>query len=510
MPAALTLDRRTALPPLGWLLEVSGPVARLTCGRSVVVWDDAFFEGAWDGDFAARDFDRAENVFGSGGRLTPEGWVLVPPSHVMEGFYLAEDPAGRITAASNSLALLLAGTGARLAAEGEALAPALLTCLMGIDAPYGRLPTDRGAVLVAYFDNVLLGEAGPVRRPKPEPAPIADFAELRGRLASAVRRVADNAQDPRRPRRYVMLASVSSGFDSPCAAALAREAGCTEAATFINGRGGSNDDGTPVATALGMLVHRITRPASTHELAEAEAAFLANGTQGEDIVYWLWRDLLPGRMLVTGFFGDFWRAGSDVNERMQKSDASGTGLGEFRLRTDYVSMMPPAIAFRRSRDFLRIAESAELAPYRQPGAYTNPIARRIAEEAGVPRAAFGQEKRAVSMLAFRDPRLFSPHLAEVVRARLARRGFAGRLGFALRRRWHYALVYLRFAGKRLAAGVPARWQARAAVWNSDLFEVLRGMPWRVAEHSDPYMGLAFDWACETMVARYRSELAAPR
>jgi len=50
------------------------------------------------------------------------------------------------------------------------------------------------------------------------------------------------------------------------------------------------------------------------------------------------------------------------------------------------------------REINRISNSSEMAPWDVPGNYSRPIARRIVEEARVPRNYFGTSKKAASVL----------------------------------------------------------------------------------------------------------------
>jgi len=55
----------------------------------------------------------------------------------------------------------------------------------------------------------------------------------------------------------------------------------------------------------------------------------------------------------------------------------------------------------------------EMMPYTLNNDYDRPIPRRIAEESGVPRELFGQEKKAASILLFLNPDCFSEQPCQV-------------------------------------------------------------------------------------------------
>ena len=73
--------------------------------------------------------------------------------------------------------------------------------------------------------------------------------------------------------------------------------------------------------------------------------------------------------------------------------SAGIGLGEFRLRTGFMHVPVPGLAFNRAATVRAIGESAAMRPWRLDTAYDRPIPRRLTEESGVPRTVFGVEKQ---------------------------------------------------------------------------------------------------------------------
>ena len=64
---------------------------------------------------------------------------------------------------------------------------------------------------------------GPDReRPKPAPSDFRDFADYEGFLVDTLRAIGRNASSPARAQTYRWLSSVSAGYDSAAAAALAK------------------------------------------------------------------------------------------------------------------------------------------------------------------------------------------------------------------------------------------------------------------------------------------------
>jgi hypothetical protein len=132
----------------------------------------------------------------------------------------------------------------------------------------------------------------------------------------------------------------------------------------------------------------------------AEAEFLATGMQGEDIVYSVFEERLRGRILTTGFAGTIWYKQNPCMANYRRGDISGCSLGEFRLRTNFLHMPLVFIGGLRCPEIYKISNSPEMKAYCVGGDHDRPVPRRILEEAGVPRLAFGQAKRGASMLLF--------------------------------------------------------------------------------------------------------------
>ena len=77
-------------------------------------------------------------------------------------------------------------------------------------------------------------------------------------------------------------------------------------------------------------------------------------------------------------------------------------MGELRLNLGFIQLPLPFMGARRKAEVIAITESEEMRPWRINTAYDRPIPRRIAEEAGIPRHAFGQSKYA-SVVIFPQP-----------------------------------------------------------------------------------------------------------
>lgn len=414
-----------SVPALAWLAICEGPRVTVHHGRAVETFEKGVFEGAWAGDFADGQFAAARGVFGSGVSFDEDGVLFVAPCHTLEALYFQS--AGERFFVSNSLPFLLSGSQSTPKWERRT-SRRFATAVLGVEAYDAFLfDTDKGAVRRVIHDNLRwCSSRAPERVAKPPYADCSTFHEYRDLLTEELRSLFANAADDRRRSPYTPLATCSSGYDSTAALALARPLGCERAVTLATARQGVSDSGEDVAAALGvgLTCHPRVDEADIAHVHE----FFATGMGAGDIVYSCFEPDLAGALLLTGFHGDkVWAKDVKPNGVLERGDTSGSTLGEFRLRTNFVHVPVPFIAGRQHPSTARIGKSPEMAPYSVGGSYDRPIARRIAEEAGVPRDAFGTKKKAVSILV-RDRERQPPEFRNEVDAFMASLPAAARFG----------------------------------------------------------------------------------
>ena len=483
-----------SLPAAGWLATITGGRVFVVCGEGVERTEQGVFEGCWDGPFEQFNIDTAENVAGSGIRFHDDRIVLVSPSHTIEGLYVHERHDRFVI--SNSLAFLLEHESIQVPNDA-AVCRRLATVVLGLNR-YHQLLFDGPSGRVIRFVNatVNVDEGGLGLTLRSLPRRFADFAGYRDHLRDTISRIADNGRSPFRNTRYELTTTVSSGYDSTACAALARQSGCEVALTLARGRSGRSDSGRPVAEALGLAVHEVDQGTHTaRDDGSGPEEMFASGMGGEDISHHAFERLLAGTILVTGFHGGTaWKRLASSDETMARGDISGCSLVEFRLRVGFVHLPVPFIGALRQADIARISRSDEMRGFSVGGTYDRPIARRIAEEAGVPRELFGQQKQAVSVLAF----LWPGTLPESVRDELMTyvKDHA-----TLPQRLANALWYTRFTLFRiLRLGARLARMQRALPWLEDAF---LGDDYRVFEHTAPIASeLTFRWALEKVRLRY--------
>ena len=402
------------IPPLAWLFERTGTEATFIHGTSVEIFDNGFFEGAWDGPFVAHGFAEAANVFGSG-TTNHEGAIrFVTPAHSLEGLYYLRRAKGYVV--SNSLVYLLTFCGGELTPHDWTYGRRFAQVVRGLSACPIEIPSTDGEITFFFHHNFDIGDDGsPNLVRKPLPPRFETFDDYYTYLTESVARVCANAADPARLRRYRPLTTLSSGYDSATCAVLAKQNGCKTALGILSAQRGASYSGEPVARALGLEFKEFARPnfetaadARAFPTEGAEAEFLASGNQGEDFPYAAFGAEIPGTVLFTGFLGGIvwpkdhpaWQCVEPMDGDVGLGDFSGKCLGELRLMRDFFNLPIPFIGCQRFADLYRISNAPEMAAYSIGGDYDRPIPRRIVETAGVKREDFGQQKRAVSAVYF--------------------------------------------------------------------------------------------------------------
>jgi hypothetical protein len=399
-PQQFVLDfcRRSELPRLAWCLEISAEsnLVRLVQGAWVETFVDGFCEGSWAGEFARADFDEVF-MTGTGAKITPDGLMLTTPNHTLDRINVLRK--GDALYASNSLAFLQAKAGEELDPDFLHYDSYVASIRLGLTQFERFIPTKSGRqVIFFYCCNVLVTAALDLIASDKRPAPsFASYAEYKKHLDDTVSKIARNADDASRAVRYVPLATISRGYDSPAAMVVAIGVGCREAVTFRSSRGtiADEDCGTPIAEAMGLKVVEFGRLDY-----RASPDFPESENSGGPNEFLSFGDSLAGRLVFTGFQGDkIWGANSDkISRDLERSDASGSSFTEYRLRVGFCHLPVPFIGAERHPELHAIANSVEMRPWAIGNSYDRPIARRIVEEAGIPRGAFGQKKRAAGVV----------------------------------------------------------------------------------------------------------------
>ncbi|MFC2169708.1 hypothetical protein ACFLRM_03960 [Acidobacteriota bacterium] len=361
-------------------------------GRGVEIRDTCFFEGAWDGPFGDEKFDAAPMFVGSGARLDHRGVLFVAPT-VMNAYLFSVRRGNRLLI-SNSLVFLLARTGdepdpqyphyyydlLEISRRGFSKAPPALTMRSGSE------------ISILFFHNYLIRPDLSLQfqenGSREAPGTFQGYFRL---LDDTVRLMFSNAGDPRRRWCFRPITTISQGYDSTAAAALAARSGCSEALTLL-GRG---ERGKLVAERLGLAVTEYQFTDFLKLPGTPEAEFCAMPL-GSNVPLAVMEPQLRGKLLTTGYMGDdIWRRNKRILSNLrypQHPYLREHSLLEFRLRVGFLTLPVSQIGLAHISAVQRISRSREMKPWSVGGWYDGPIPRRILLEAGVPHNLFGVSK----------------------------------------------------------------------------------------------------------------------
>ncbi len=385
-------------PTLAWLARCQNMDSTVTVfhGKWVETTDKWFAEAVWAGDYDSGDFDLTDIVAGSGARERDGKVVFVSSGSTVDRLHHVQ--VGDVTWISNSLCCLLAAVDGVLDSRYRFYFRDIATIANGTENYHKELATSAGLVKFLYFDNMIWDGRTLTVQSKPNgDRDFASFSEYRAFLDASIEQLQDNLVARHRQQHYKMLGSLSTGYDSTTVTALAKQVGCDEAISFDTDRVGDDDSGEEIAAILGIRCHLVRRDAwLSTELPEIP--FIAAGS-GQDIVFKGAEEFLQGRVLISGFHGDkVWAKDvKNLSENIVRGDNTGLGLTEYRLWVGFLHCPIPFWGVRQIRSINAISCSSELAPWDIGNSYSRPICRRIAEEAGVPRHAFGIKKKGMAV-----------------------------------------------------------------------------------------------------------------
>jgi hypothetical protein len=418
-----TFHRVSAMPPLSWVgcFDFRSKTAEVQHGEWVEKGDDFLSEGVWSGEFGDPQIHETDCYFGTG-FVIDGGTVIVVPSTATTDFCYYRLTDGMLVV-SNSLPLLLARLHDELDPHNREYLAVNESIRHGIDAYHRSIPTRNGSVCRLMHNNLHVDQQGAREVAKPMPPHFHSFEEYRDYLVSNVDRLFRNARSPGRARPLQIFSTQSKGYDTTAINAIAAPFSIDRAFTcpetkehrsyFTGGSAKSanaNDDGSEICQILNIPCSYIDRRSVLGQ-SRLEMLFYAGLHHNPDFnLLDIFHHADRPTLLLTGVLGEMWYARKSVvdhrydsTDQLKRWDLGGHSVGEVRLHTGVIQLPIPYIGARRRPELLQITESAEMAPWRLDNAYDRPIARRLAEEAGVPRESFGQKKMATVVSMQRPP-----------------------------------------------------------------------------------------------------------
>ena len=309
---------------------------------------------------------------------------------------------------SNSFVFCMKAAGRRLRNDYSLYFRDFQSIVRGLGKHRIRIPLDKGVMKLWYVHNLLVrSDLQTERVSKPSAPAFSCYEEYYAYLEKSLAQIADNAASPARVITYDPLGTISSGYDSPACAVLARAIGCTRTMTFPEARESDvSDSGSDIAKLLGYSTIEVDRLEYQRRTNFPEAEFVAAGTAADagDVIFASLQDLVPKKLLITGHAGGgVWDRNFSPNRALERGDSSGSLLEEFRMRVGFVHLPVPSIGGLRGPELSIISRSPQMKAWALGTEYDRPIPRRVAEEAGIPRTWFGQHKKAAGARFFDGP-----------------------------------------------------------------------------------------------------------
>ena len=388
-----------ALPKLVWMVKIKkdDPCIEVICGSKVEREKNYFVAGGWDGTFSEAGFDASEVFYGTGAKLSSGGVTLVTPSHSIERVMVYKDYS-QITA-SNSFPFLLEYNGLKLDNKINQYEKILCSLLGGYNKIQTDIPLEGNNTVLQYIvSNITIDfdlNVSAERRRKL--SPFRSFDEYRSRLAAMLGRLRENSVSANRKNSsFGMAATISSGYDSPACAVLAKEAGCTRVLS-LSGSRYDEDDGSDIARKIGFT-EIIRRQCGSYRDKPGciDAEYISSGEPGTEMQFCVFEDMFADNLVFFGSRGSYWERSFEMTEDFEMHGyfyyETGVSWTENALRNGYIPIPLPAYGASVCNSVKAISNSEEMKPWTLGTKYDKPIPRRIVESAGVSRESFGQKK----------------------------------------------------------------------------------------------------------------------
>ena len=439
-------------PKLAWVASIESGCQEMQvlCGPMVEKAEDWVVEAVWAGDFEKGGFDQTDLVFGTGVRCRDNGVAFISSGSTLDRLVYRVHAQG--CQVSNSLGALLACAKCELRDDYD-YSKDLKSICRGLACYARSIPASDGNIGLAYYNNLIWDGRSLREVAKPDAClALSDFSDYRQFLTRTAQRIADNIRARERKHAMQPLVSISSGYDSVAAAVIVSQAGCRHAVTIGQStslwRG--SDSGALPAHILGLQCR--TYPRTSRFFPHEEAIWAVGGRPG--VLNWTLFDYPePLCCFFTGCHGDkVWtRDAAELSDPFVIPSIAELGIGEFRLIKGIVHCPVPHWGIRHLKEIRAITFREEMKPWTLgKKGYDRPIARRIVEEAGVPRGAFAiRKKNTAHEAAFLWP--YSPEARLRFAAFLKKRGLyapARRMLSLVRRLDHVEnLLHLNLLGK---------------------------------------------------------------
>ncbi len=434
--------------------------------------------------------------------LNGGGVIFTTPNHLQDKLLsvVVEDALY----ISNSLPLLLVVSGSELDMNYHHYEEDFCNCIFGlIKAKRTTKLKDDRIINIHLCCNVKVDSSlDIVEERKYSGLTFANYKEYCEKTLAVLKELKLNAVDEKRKTQYGMVSTISKGYDAPAASALATEIGCNKVITFNRPAKYAPDCGTDIAQTLGyqnIIEGDGNRYLQNDDLIEAEAC--ATGEMGTAVVFAAFASEYENSLLFMGTRGDslFERLHANVNDDYDFGVGNGfsqtdSSFTESALRTNSIVVHLPLIGGDRWSDLARISNSAEMSRFSIGDSYDRPISRRILEERGVPREAFGLKKRGAGIS-------FHFDTFERMRHKMSPNSFEALKGFKKQLKRN-GLAATWYAMKYYVNEMPVYFNYVCSKIHIPLRLSMRGC----GKMSSPLSSLLIFWGVDVLMRRYKQQL----
>lgn len=493
-------QRNESIPSLSWLAVINkmGGVIKVIHGGMVECGECYFVSGVWDGAFEEGEFDTALSFQGTGGVLKDNSVTFATPNHLQESLYSLTQDNNFII--SNSLPFLLAYTGQQLNPDYYDYEYDLNSIFFGCKRCVKELRLKDAAVNMHRYCNLKVScDLSWEELPKPAKVELRTFEDYKYKMTETLSRIVGNASDAKRKCKYNLVTTISKGYDASATSALVHDLGCDTALTFSSPEKYVHDSGAEIAKLLGfknIIEGNGCAYMDNDNLWEAESA--SCGDVGCLVAFNTFEKIYKDSILFLGLKGDsIWGKDEYLANRdfdFIKMSIAAEQNPEHYLRNNTIAISVPLVLGYEWPSIYNINNSAEMADYSVGGEYDRPIPRRIVEEKGVPREAFGFKKQGAGFTYRFQPTLKS------VRNKMSDTSYESLLDFSksLRRN---PLKYYAHVCKYYMTNFP--------IYFNFVMHRLH-LPFKVKSSSkyisSPISSLLILWGMDEMIKRYKKAL----
>lgn len=412
-PNDFIINIDNSIPCLSWICEIKNNIYKFTIGNSVDFGNNFIVEGVWDGNFNELTFGESDYFYGSGAYINSDGiCVFVPPRHCTDFIYVLYDKINKISYISNSFCYIFKRININLQDEFYQQIKNYLNITTNKESSLGA---DQGNPLIAetedyvfyrlMYHNFTVSHDGRINylMRVPRKIKIETFNDYRIFLLTTTKNIISNGCDVSRKNRAFPITMLSTGYDSCAVSAICADAGVNEAVTLDVITLGHNDCGAKIANVLGLKCYKATSPLGKN-VASLKASFekgyknfyefFATAGIGDNVAFAGMEPYISGKIVFSGLYGDGCWSKSGNGSGLAHHLPYMKSRNEFRLRTGYSLVPMPAFGAYFPYALKKIGSMPEMSRFTLNTTYDRPIPRRIAEEAGIDRALFGQRKAA--------------------------------------------------------------------------------------------------------------------